>query len=137
MNQNYRKKGIVIFITLLFFGTLLIPTITGVTIKDEENKEIIIDSNIYLSKKHLFAINQALNNIENKNHIRILTKIKEKILEKGFVDSNDIKLIVKDLNLAKGGIHVGYVGGFGYVYQAYGSGITCFPGYFIFNNTRT
>jgi len=135
MNQNYMKKGMVIFITILFFGALLIPNITGETIKDEENKKIIIDSNIYLSKKHLFAINQALNNIENKNHIKILTKIKEKILEKGFVDSNDIELIVKDLNLVKGGIHVGYFSGYGVVPAWHGSAITCFPGYFIFNHT--
>ncbi len=34
MNQNYKKKGIVVFIALFFLGGLLTPNITGKTIKD-------------------------------------------------------------------------------------------------------
>jgi hypothetical protein len=110
MKKRMLSKGLTVAVIVLFLGIGIQPVIANdISIEPDNNYANItnIDSNICLTRKYLPLFKKSVRNIDTFYIIEFLNQIIHLIEVKGIVDSNDLEVIVKslDLNEKIKGIH--------------------------------
>lgn len=94
----------------------------------EIEDETYIDPDILLTKKHLPLLKYIVGKCNHEKSDMLLTKIIDRIEQNGIVYSNDVKDIVKELDIGNIGIHFLNSMNGGPIRSGLFSGFLCFPG---------
>jgi len=120
-----KKKRIVLIFGAIILTLLMISTATAVNITQTQNikeitkktedketkKEMYIDPNIKITKKDLLKLKVIAKTIKDQRYKELTKNIIQTIEKKGTLYSNDIRVILNDLNMLNTEVYSGPING--------------------------